>query len=190
MTWDGDIANMYINGINVGSDSTGSFSNPPANIFISSEAGVKDYVNGLIDEIRIWNRALTQEEIQSQYGEKIQATIDIDPDTLTLGSKGKWITCYIYFPDEWREQFIDFPTIKISAINEDPCVIPAVLGAIEWEPGGEYGEFDTRCMAKFSRAEVQELLEPGTYIFKVEGELLDGTPFEGLSDEITVINPP
>ena len=97
---------------------------------------------------------------------------------------------YIYFPDEWREQFIDFPTIKISAINEDPCVIPAVLGAIEWEPGGEYGEFDTRCMAKFSRAEVQELLEPGTYIFKVEGELLDGTPFEGLSDEITVINPP
>ncbi|UCE38716.1 MAG: hypothetical protein JSW00_05670, partial [Thermoplasmata archaeon] len=118
------------------------------------------------------------------------AKIDIDPDTINLDSQGKWITCYIDLPEGYNEQFIDFSTIKITTINDEPQDIRPVRGAIEFEPGGEYGEFDTRCMAKFDRPEVQGLLSPGTYVFKVEGKLLDGTLFEGLSDEITVIDPP
>jgi hypothetical protein len=45
-------------------------------------------------------------------------------------------------------------------------------------------------MVKFARDEVEAMLDPGTYNLKVSGELADGTMFEGLSDEIKVINPP
>jgi len=29
----------------------------------------------------------------------LSATVDLDPDTLNLESKGKWITCYIELPE-------------------------------------------------------------------------------------------
>jgi hypothetical protein len=45
-------------------------------------------------------------------------------------------------------------------------------------------------MVKFDRDKVEEMLDPGKYNLKVTGELTDGINFEGISDEITVINPP
>ncbi len=45
-------------------------------------------------------------------------------------------------------------------------------------------------MVKFDRSEVEDMLVPGTYNLKVTGELLDGTGFEGYSDEVRVIGPP
>ena len=44
----------------------------------------------------------------------IQATIDIDPDTLNLNSKGKWITCYIELPEGYDVNDIDIDTILLE----------------------------------------------------------------------------
>ena len=105
----------------------------------------------------------------------IQTTIDIDPHTLNLKSKGKWITCYIWLPEGYDVRDIDVTTIALKKDN--------------FEVGGEYGEFQTgKLMVKFLRSEVQNILEPGEVELTVSGELdADGTKFEG-TDIIRVIN--
>ena len=115
-----------------------------------------------------------------QNPDVIQATIDIDPDTLNLNSKGKWITCYIELPGDYDVEDIDVSTIKL---NDE---VPA-----ESRPTG-VGDCDddgiAELMVKFDRSAVQEILEAGDEVeITVTGELNDDTKFEG-SDTIRVIN--
>jgi hypothetical protein len=105
----------------------------------------------------------------------IAAVVDIDPDTINLKSKGKWITAYIGLPEPYDAGDIDLDTI--------------VLKKDEFEVGAEYGEFESgRVKVKFPRAAVQSVLEPGEVELTVLGELEDGTPFEG-TDTVRVIEP-
>jgi hypothetical protein len=104
----------------------------------------------------------------------ISVTIDIDPDTINLKSKGRWITCYTTLNEPYDVNNIDINTI----ILED--TIPAEWGDIQGET----------LMVKFDRSDVEDMLSPGTYNIKVTGKLADGTSFEGYSDEIRVIDPP
>jgi hypothetical protein len=97
----------------------------------------------------------------SSSGNIIDAIIDIDPDTLNLGSKGRWITCYISLPDDYDVNDIDINTILL----ED--TIPAEWGDIQ----------NDTLMVKFDRSEVEDMLFPGTYNLMVCGELVDGTVF-------------
>ncbi len=103
----------------------------------------------------------------------VKPTVDIDPNTLNLKSKGRWITCYIDLPTGYDVNDIDISTIML----ED--TIPAEWGDIQGDT----------LMVKFDRSDVEDMLSPGTYNFKVTGELTDGTKFEGYSDEIRVIEP-
>jgi len=102
----------------------------------------------------------------------VKPTVDIDPNTLNLKSKGRWITCYIDLLG-YDVNDIDINTV----ILED--TIPAEWGDIQGDT----------LMVKFDRSEVEDMLSPGTYNLKVTGELTDGTEFEGYSDEIRVIDP-
>jgi hypothetical protein len=105
----------------------------------------------------------------------ITAAVDIDPDTINLKSKGKWITAYIELPEPHDASDIDLDSI--------------VLKKEEFEVDGEYGEFESgRVKVKFPRAAVQSALEPGDVELTVLGELEDGTPFEG-TDTVRVIEP-
>ncbi len=103
-----------------------------------------------------------------------EVTIDIDPNSLNLKSKGKWITCYITLNSPYDVNDIDISKVML----ED--TIPAEWGDIQGET----------LMVKFDRSDVENMLSPGTYNLKVTGELTDGTGFEGYSDEISVIDPP
>ncbi len=112
--------------------------------------------------------------------DEIQATIVIDPDTLNLNSKGKWITCYIELPGDYDVGDIEVSTIQL---NDE---VPA-----ESRPTG-VGDCDddgiAELMVKFDRSAVQEILEAGDEVeITVTGELNDDTKFEG-SDTIRVIN--
>jgi hypothetical protein len=109
----------------------------------------------------------------SSFNNTIEATFDIDPNTLNLKSKGRWITCYITLNDPYDVNDIDISTILL----ED--TIPAEWGDIQGDT----------LIVKFDRSEVEDMLPVGTYNLKVTGELTDGTSFEGYSDEIKVIDP-
>ncbi|NOQ56146.1 MAG: hypothetical protein GQ477_05075, partial [Nanohaloarchaea archaeon] len=73
-TWNATEANLYKNGILVSTDNTwsgtinktGWFPNRLFNIGTNADATLR-YWNGTIDELRVWNRALTAAEINASY---------------------------------------------------------------------------------------------------------------------------
>lgn len=100
-------------------------------------------------------------------------SIDIGPDTLNLKSKGNWITSDINPPEYYEADDIDIDSVMLND------AIPAEWGDVQ----------NDTLMVKFDRADVEDMLSPGTYNLKVTGELTDGTSFEGYSDEVRVIDP-
>jgi len=123
---------------------------------------------------------------------KIQAAIDIDPNTLNLKSKGKWITCYIELPEGYNVSDIDVSTIKLNNSIAAEIHLTGV--------GDEDGDGVPDLMVKFDRASViyyivnnldwatPERTKPLIYAVNltVTGNLYNGTPFEG-TDTIRVL---
>jgi len=117
----------------------------------------------------------------------VEATIDIEPDTLNLKSKGKWITAYIELPEGYDVADIDATTVLLND------TVPAVTDP-KYDFVSDPGEYITdndddgilERMVKFDRSAVQTILEVGDEVeITVTGEVA-GTPFEG-SDIIRVI---
>ena len=104
----------------------------------------------------------------------IEATLNVDPDVLNLGSEGKWITAYITLPTGYDVSEVDPTTILL---NEE--IAPA------WSMVDEEEQV---LKVKFDRAAVQELLSPGEVELKVTGLLTGEILFEGF-DTIIVIDP-
>jgi hypothetical protein len=108
----------------------------------------------------------------------IPATVDIDPDTLNLKSKGKWITCHVELPTGFDVSDISIDTMKLMEQLQTERH-PTNIGDHDRD-----GIADL--MVKFDRQEVQDIVEPGRNVeITVSGELCDGTIFEG-SDHIRV----
>lgn len=108
----------------------------------------------------------------------VPAEIDIDPDTLSLKSRRKWVTAYIELPGGYDVVDIDVGTVKLWY---EGTSIPAEWGDIQ----------DGTLMIKFDGEAVRDLF-PGsvdTATVAVAGELQDGTPFGG-NDTIRVIEKP
>ena len=103
----------------------------------------------------------------------IPAEIDINHNTLNLSSKGKWITCYITLPQEY-----DVADININSI----LLAEQIAAAQVW-----VDEESQVVMVKFSRPDVQDILEVGEVELIVSGELIDGARFEG-KDTMKVID--
>ena len=103
----------------------------------------------------------------------IEAEIEINPKTLNLQSNGRWITCYIWLPEEY----------DVADVNSYSIFLEDELEA-EWV---WFNEQQQIVMAKFNRSAVQGLLIPGEVELTVTGELADGTKFTG-TDKIRVIS--
>ncbi|MCK5559824.1 MAG: PQQ-binding-like beta-propeller repeat protein, partial [Thermoplasmata archaeon] len=106
----------------------------------------------------------------------LESTINIDPDTLNFGSKGKWITCYIELPKGYYVKDIDTETILLED-SISPILDPK-YGFVKSEDSyirDHDSDGILERMVKFYRAEVMETLEPGLYNLKITGELNDGT---------------
>ncbi|EMR74129.1 hypothetical protein MCGE09_00157 [Thaumarchaeota archaeon SCGC AB-539-E09] len=104
-------------------------------------------------------------------------SVEIHPETLNLKSRGRWVTVYITPPEGYDADDVVIETVKL------------IVGDNELE--AEWGNVENECMmVKFSRLDLQELLEPGESVeLVVTGELADGADFES-SDTIRVIGPP
>ena len=68
LTWNGSHALLYLNGV-VADVETGSGGVIAGNrpVFVGSDNGTSNYFNGIIDEVKIYNRTLSSEEIKSDY---------------------------------------------------------------------------------------------------------------------------
>ncbi len=116
----------------------------------------------------------------------ITATVDINPDTLKLMAKGKWITAYIELPGGYDVADIDATTVLLNG------TVPAVTDPkydFVTDPGIYLTDHDgdgiLERMVKFDRSAVQAILTVGDAVgITVTGEVA-GTPFEG-SDIIGV----
>lgn len=117
----------------------------------------------------------------------IPSFIDIDPDTLNLKSKGKFITCYIELPEDYLVEDVDIDSIAVVNIDDDLLDPP-----IYTVGPSEIGDYDNNgisdLMVKFDRHKLIALLEAGDEVeITVTGELTYGTPFKG-SSTIRVID--
>jgi hypothetical protein len=116
----------------------------------------------------------------------LAATVDIDPDTLKLTSKGTPITAYIELPDGYDVNDIVVSTVVLTWQDNS---VPA-----EQTPT-RVGDYDNDglpdLMVKLSRAAVVEMLAGyvGDTTFQARGALISGALFEG-SDTIRVIASP
>lgn len=103
--------------------------------------------------------------------QEIAASVDIDPDTLNLKSQGKWLTAYLSLPSGHNVEDIKIDTVRLQDTLK-----------VKW------GEIqDGTLMLKFSRSEIQNLLQIGESVIVVTGELTDGTIFKA-TDTIRVIS--
>jgi len=112
-----------------------------------------------------------------EFVPSINATIVIRPETLNLASRGKWITCRIWLPDNYN----------VTDINPNSFFLEDEIEPLWlW-----FDEEQQVVMAKFSRSALQEVLAdletPSEVELTVSGELVDGTVFEG-TDTIKVID--
>jgi hypothetical protein len=101
-------------------------------------------------------------------------TNNINPDSLNLRYKGRWITAYVALPKGYNLNDIDISTILLYD------TIPAQWGDMQ----------EDTLIIKFDRSEVEDMIgEPCVEVeLTITGEFYDGTPFTG-SDIITVIEP-
>lgn len=137
------------------------------------------------EKFKMWytGRASSQGAMSVGYAEYIaeislSATINVDPDTLNLKSKGRWITAYIELPEGYDVSEFDVSTVMLNS------EIPAELHPTE------IGDYDTDgipdLMVKFDRQETIALLSIGEATLTITGKVNDAL-FEG-SDTIRVID--
>ncbi|MFQ5832457.1 MAG: hypothetical protein ACE5H4_07135 [Candidatus Thorarchaeota archaeon] len=110
----------------------------------------------------------------------IEATIDLDPNTLNSKSRGRWITCYIELPGVYSVEDIETATVLLDD------VIPAEQHPTEIGDHDNDGIADL--MLKFSRQDLIDYLnnQRGHIDLVVSGELANNIVFLG-SDTIRVI---
>jgi hypothetical protein len=115
-----------------------------------------------------------------EYQRKVtEATIDIDPDTLNLTSKGRWITAYIELPAGYNVADIDVSTLLLNGSVQAESK-PASIG-------DDDNDEIIDLMVKFDRALVEGLLDVGDNVeITVSGSLSDGIQLAG-TDTIRVI---
>jgi len=115
----------------------------------------------------------------------LEAAIDIEPDTLNLKSKGKWVTCYIELSEGYYVGDIEIDSVGLTNIDDDLLDPPIYTAGLS-----DIGDYDDDgildLMVKFDRHELILLLEVEDSELTVSGELIDGPMFEG-SDTIRVI---
>jgi len=126
----------------------------------------------------------------------IEASIDLDPDTLNLASKGRYVTCYIELPLDYSVDKIEGSTVALS--EADTSILACqfaqcntVSEGTESNTSDRDGDGFCEYMVKFDRAAVQAALagKDGSTTLTVTGQLNDGLAFQG-TDTIQVVNEP
>jgi hypothetical protein len=120
----------------------------------------------------------------------ISADIDIDPDTLNLESKGKWITVYVEISGaDPRDIVAESVLLNDSLAPENDAKYGFVNNESSYIMDHDGDGIEER-MFKFDRSSVQAMVSPADNVtLAVTFRMADGTELSG-SDTIRVIDPP
>jgi signal peptidase I len=123
--------------------------------------------------------------------EPIPATVDIDPDTLELRSKGQPVTAYIELREGFDVGHIDVPSVRLCVGQVTACPEDASVGAQEHPSALDDYDGDTvpDLMVKFDRQDLIELLggETGDVTITLTGMVSPPGRSFGGSDTVRVI---
>jgi len=108
-----------------------------------------------------------------EYSPPIPAEARIVPRTINLTSMGRWISCYIWLGEDYNVADID----ANSVLLEDEIEAESL----------RVDEQQQVATARFSRSDIQAILNAGEVELTITGQLTDGTIFEG-TDTIKVID--
>jgi hypothetical protein len=136
------------------------------------------WLNRTKNEIRSGGyNTTTDEKHMNVYVSPVLATVNFDPDTLNVKSRGRWVTVYLELPDSYRASDIEVSSILLN----DTLPVDSAHAAI-----GDHDQDDRPdLMVKFNRASVVDLVSAGDVVIAVTGNA-KGVPFEGL-DTVRVI---
>src|SRR3989344_1327302 len=92
VTFESGTVKMYKDGLQTGSFSYihGSGFGNTSNVFLGSAYGSQDFLLGLIDEVRIYNRALSASEVKALYNQSASKINKTPTNILTNGLVGHW----------------------------------------------------------------------------------------------------
>lgn len=119
ITYDGTVRKLYLDGVNVGTDNSGAVSVANTTVTIGSAAVIpgangSDGFKGKIDDLGIWNRALTSQEINQVYSGG-----NVNPCSYSD-------TTYVTIYDTTHITIYD--TIKITISTTDTLIIDVATG--------------------------------------------------------------
>jgi squalene-hopene/tetraprenyl-beta-curcumene cyclase len=105
------------------------------------------------------------------------ATVKIEPETLNLKSKGKWVTAYIELPEGYNVSDINISSILLNGTIPVDVNAPTAIGDYD-------GDGVPDLMVKFNRTAVCQLILSkgvmvGNVTLTVSGKLANGIGFEG-----------
>lgn len=179
---------IYLNGVNVGTVTTSGTLPDPINPVEIGRYHVYNppnqyWFDGIIDEVRIYNRSLSAEEIKAHYdlGIAVPATVDIKPDTLNMASKSNKnaVTAYIEIPG-YDVNEIDVSTVTMSTKKGEVSAQLSPTGVGDYDNDGIPDR-----MVKFDRQAVIAIVDVGEANITIRGSV-EGVTFEG-NDIISVV---
>jgi hypothetical protein len=164
----------------------------------SNEILIKAYNYAMPGGTPTSNPAALVFKIDVNYEPHISASIEINPDTLNLKSKGNWATAYIELPTDYDPANIDLSTVllqnSIPAITDTQYlfVTDPTVYLVDHD-----GDGITERMVKFSRADMISLINGMDYAddtgakkisipLTVSGMMTDGTSFDGQDMVVTI----
>jgi len=115
---------------------------------------------------------------EGQFALQLEPVVDFEPDTLNLGSRGRFVTAFIELPKGFDVGDIDVASLMING---------SVRALSKPSEVGDYDEdWVPDLMSKFDYQQIVQVLEPGTQMVVLTGVLKDETPLAGF-DFVRVI---
>jgi len=112
-------------------------------------------------------------------GTPLSVTVDVNPNTLNLRNKGKWVTAYIELPESYNINDINVSTIMLNG-TVPPELRPRAIGDYDYDGVPDLMvKFDSAKLTKYILANVDIEERFMTITLTISGELNDGTPFQG-----------